>query len=423
VSAVTPPPPAELGFDLSALEFWLERTPAERDAAFAVLRQERPVSWWGPVENIIQLPPEMKGGGYWALTRYDDIRRVSRDPKTFCSGQGVMFFDAPPELFEATLSFIAMDAPRHTKLRGLVASAFTPRQVARLEERIAVHAHDVVTELLEHGEGDFVQLCAKQLPMRMIAEMIGVSGEQDERLQLAAEALVSTADPEFFGDRDPLQLAGESIWAISQMATALAEERAADPTDDLMSALVHAEIDGERLTTAEIAAFFNLLAVAGNDTTRHSTSHAMKALDDHPDQREYLSADLDGRLPDAVEEFVRWASPVGTFRRTATCDTEIAGQPIAAGERVVMFYGSGNRDAAAFDEPYRFDVSRSPNHHLGFGGGGVHYCLGASLARTQLRCIFRELLTRAPRLTVGEPVPMVSSVINGVKRMPFTVRS
>jgi cytochrome P450 len=367
------------------------------------------------------MPPEMLSDGYWALTRYADIRQVSRDEHTFCSGRGVMFFDAPPELFEATLSFIAMDAPRHTKLRGLVASAFTPRQIARLEERIAVHARDVVTELLQHREGDFVQLCAKQVPMRMIAEMIGVSGEDEERLQLAAEALVNTGDPEFFGDRDPLMVAGENIWAISQMATGLAEERMAHPTEDLMSALVAAEVDGERLTTAEIAAFFNLLAVAGNDTTRHSTSHAAKALDDHPDQRDHLLEDLEGRLPTAVEEFVRWASPVTTFRRTATRDTEIAGQPIAAGEKVVMFYGSGNRDERAFGDPYRFDVSRTPNHHLGFGGGGIHYCLGASLARTQLRCIFHELLSRAPGLRLGEPVPMVSSVINGVKRMPFTL--
>src|SRR3954453_63902 len=162
-----------LGFDLSSLELWLEPAPAERDAAFAVLREERPVSWWGPVESLT-MPPEMRSGGYWALTRYDDIRRVSRDHETFCSGQGVMFFDAPPEMLEATLSFISMDAPRHTKLRGLVASAFTPRQVARLEERIVVHARRVVDELLEHGEGDFVALCAKQVPMRMIAEMVGV---------------------------------------------------------------------------------------------------------------------------------------------------------------------------------------------------------------------------------------------------------
>src|SRR4051794_1510340 len=290
MSTFTREPTADLGFDLSSLEFWLARTPAARDAAFATLRSEQPVSWWGPVESLT-MPPEMLTEGYWALTRYDDIRRVSRDEKTFCSGQGVMFFEAPPEMLEATLSFIAMDAPRHTKLRGLVSAAFTPRQVARLEERIAVHAHDVVSELLEYREGDFVGLVAKQVPMRMIAEMIGIGDDRDsaERLQQAAEALVNAGDPEWFGARDPLMAAAESIGAISSIAMELAQERAERPTDDLMSALVQAEVDGERLTATEIAAFFNLLAVAGNDTTRHSTSHAAKALDDNPGQKRWLT--------------------------------------------------------------------------------------------------------------------------------------
>jgi cytochrome P450 len=413
----------DFGFDLSSIGFWQDRTPAERDEAFRTLRERSPISWWGPVETLVPLPPEMRTGGYWALMGYDDIRTVSRDPKTFCSGKGVMFFDAPPEMLEATVSFIAMDAPRHTKLRGLVSAAFTPRQIMRIEEQIAGHARDVVTELLEHEEGDFVQLCAKQLPMRMIAEMIGIGDADKERLQLAAEALVLGGDPEFYGDRDPLILAGESIWAITQMATELAEERRVHPSDDLMTALVGAEIDGERLTTAEIAAFFNLLAVAGNDTTRHTTSAAAKALDEYPDQRTYILEDVDGRLPTAVEEFVRWASPVSTFRRTVTRDTVLNGVELAEGEKVVMFYRSGNRDASAFEDPFRFDVSRSPNYHVGFGGGGAHYCLGASFARTQLRCIFRELLTRAPGLAVGEPVPMVSTIVNGIKRLPFSLQS
>ena len=419
MSTIERDPTTGFDFDLSSLDFWQYRSPEFRDEAFKTLRHEAPISWWGPAENLVPLPPEMVTGGYWALTRYEDIRTVSRDSKTFISGKGVLLFDAPPEMLEATVSFIAMDAPRHTKLRGLVSAAFTPRQMKQLEDKIATHAHDVVTELLEHEEGDFVQLCAKQLPMRMIAEMIGIGPEDNERLQLAAEALVMGGDPEFYGDRDPLIVAGESIWAITQMATALAEERRAHPRDDLMTALVEAEIDGERLTTAEIAAFFNLLAVAGNDTTRHTTSSAAKALDDFRDQKSYILEDVDERLPVAVEEFVRWASPVSTFRRTATCDTALGGVEIAAGEKVVMFYRSGNRDETAFEDPYRFDVSRSPNYHVGFGGGGVHYCLGASFARTQLRCIFRELLTRAPDLTLGEPTPMVSSIVNGIKRMPF----
>src|SRR6478672_8407220 len=171
MSTLAREPSTDLGFDLSSIAFWQGRTPAERDEAFRTLRRERPISWWDSVETLVPLPAEMHTGGYWALTRYGDIRTVSRDSKTFCSGKGVLFFDAPPEMLEATVSFIAMDAPRHTKLRGLVSSAFTPRQMKRIEDQIAAHAHAVVSDLLEHREGDFVQLCSKQLPMRMIAEM------------------------------------------------------------------------------------------------------------------------------------------------------------------------------------------------------------------------------------------------------------
>ena len=410
---------ASLDFDLSAISFWEDQGPAERDEAYALLRAEHPVSWWGPTENR-DLPPEMSTGGYWAVMRYADIRHVSRSPDVFCSGRGVMFFDAPPEMLEATLSFIAMDAPRHTTLRGLVSAAFTPRQVALIEERIAVHARAVVDELLDHREGDFVSLVAKQLPMRMIADMLGTAEADREQVQILADRMVSLGDEEMLQGRNAMLVAGETIWALTQIAVGLAEDRRAHPRDDLMTALVEAEVDGERLTNEEIAAFFALLSVAGNDTTRHTTSHTMRALCDFPDARAYLVEDPSGRLPVAVEEFVRWASAVTTFRRTATRDTEIAGQPIAEGEKVVMFYRSGNYDETAFEDPQRFDVTRDPNHHVGFGGGGPHYCLGASFARTQLRTIFGELLTRAPSLEVGEPVPMVSSVINGVKRMPFS---
>lgn len=413
---------ADVDFDVSALAFWEELTPADRDEAFALLRRDHPVSWWGPTENR-DLPPEMSTGGYWAVMRHADIRHISRNPQLFCSGRGVMFFDAPPELLEATQSFLAMDAPRHTTLRGLVAAAFTPRQVMRIEQQIAGHARDVVDELLEHREGDFVQLVAKQLPMRMIADMIGVAEADRERVQILADRLVGLGDEEMLEGRNSLEVAGEVIWELTQVAVALAADRREHPHEDLMTGLVQAEVDGQRLTNEEIGAFFVLLSIAGNDTTRHTTSHTTKALGDHPDQRAVLLEDLAGRLPVAVEEFVRWASAVTTFRRTATEDTEIAGQPIAGGEKVVMFYRSGNRDEAAFDEPERFDVTRDPNHHVGFGGGGVHYCLGASFARTQPRAIFTELLTRAPSLEVGEPVPMVSSIVNGVKRMPFTLGS
>jgi cytochrome P450 len=205
---------------------------------------------------------------------------------------------------------------------------------------------------------------------------------------------------------------------LTAAALDLAEERRSAPGEDLMTALVEAEVDGERLTEEEIGAFFVLLAVAGNDTTRHTTSHAMRALCEFPAQRQLLTDDLEGRLETAVEEFVRWATPVMTFRRNATHDTEMRGQPIAGGDKVVMFYVSANRDEEAFEQPERFDVLRSPNRHVGFGGGGPHYCLGASLARTQLRAIFTELLTRLPDIDVGKPEPLVGNFINGIKRMP-----
>ncbi|MDE3070846.1 MAG: cytochrome P450, partial [Acidobacteriota bacterium] len=241
----------------------------------------------------------------------------------------------------------------------------------------------------------------------------------------AADLLITTSDPEVFGERPPLEVVGEALWTLTEAATELARHRAQNPGEDLMSALVGAEVDGERLTHAEIAAFFVLLSVAGNDTTRHTTSHTMRALTVHPQERARVLKDLDGRLPIAVEEFVRWASPVLSFRRTTTREVMLHGEVLPPGEKVVMFYHSGNRDERAYREPWRFDTSRDPNHHLGFGGGGPHYCLGASLARTQLRAIFGELLRTMPDIEADQPELLQSGFIHGVKRMrcSFTPRA
>lgn len=407
--------------DLGSLDFW--RRPAEvRDEAFAALRREAPVSHHPPPQGILGLA-ERDERGYWAVVTYDDVRAISRDPATSCSGEGVQFADAPPELLEASQSFLAMDAPRHTKLRGLVSSAFTPRQVARIEAGIRANARRIVHAAAPTGGGDFVELIAKRLPLVTISDMIGVPDADRERVVEAADTLVMASDPEVFGDRDPVQVLGEALWTLHEFASGLAADREREPADDLMTALVQAEVEGASLTHAEIAAFFVLLSVAGNDTTRHTTSHAMRALTANPAQRDLLRADLDGRMPTAVEEFVRWASPVLTFRRTPTRDVELRGERIAAGEKVVLFYHSANRDDRAFTDPWRFDVTREPNHHVGFGGGGPHYCLGASLARSQLRALFGELLRRLPDIEVGEPELVRSNFIHGVKRMPcsFTV--
>lgn len=401
--------------DLGSLDFW-GRPAQERDRYFAWLRREAPLSRHQPPEDILGVGGEQRQD-YWAVVRYEDVRRISRDSKSFCSGQGVQFGDAPPELLEATQSFLAMDAPPHTKLRGLVSSAFTPRQVARIEQGIRTSARRIVQEAAPTGGGDFVALIARRLPLMTISDMIGVPEPDRERVVDAADTLINASDPEFFGERAPVEVLGEAVWTLHELATDLAAQREKAPADDLMTALVAAEVDGERLTHAEIAAFFVLLSVAGNDTTRHTTSHAMRALTVNPDQRALLLEDSERRLPGAVEEFVRWASPVMTFRRTTTREVQLHGERLAPGEKVVLFYHSANRDEEAFADPWRFDVTREPNHHVGFGGGGPHYCLGASLARSQLRSLFSELLRVIPDIEADEPELLRSAFIHGVKRM------
>ncbi len=404
--------------DLGSLEFW-GRPAEERDRYFEALRRDAPISRHEPPEDILGLPDQGRMH-YWAIVRYDDIRRISRDPATFRSGEGVQFADAPPEMLEASQSFLAMDAPRHGTLRGLVSSAFTPRQVARIDAGIRVNAREIVADAAACGGGDFVELIAKRLPLQTISDMLGVPEADRERVMDAADTLIAAADPEVFGDRQPIEVLGGALWTLTEFATELAKHREQHPGEDLMTALVQAEIDGERLTHAEIAAFLVLLSVAGNDTTRHTTSHAIRALTLNPDQRKLLLDDLDARLPGAVEEFVRWASPVMTFRRTTSREVELHGQTLPPGEKVVLFYHSGNRDERVFDRPWDFQVMRDPNRHLGFGGGGPHYCMGASLARTQLHAIFGEMLRVMPDIEAGEPELLRSAFIHGIKRMPCT---
>ncbi|TRW79858.1 cytochrome P450 [Mycolicibacterium sp. 018/SC-01/001] len=404
--------------DLSSRAFWAT-TARERERSFAVLRAERPVSWHPPVEDSLMADPD--DPGFWALTRRDDIVAVSRDNDTFLSGKGVLFENVPEELLEASQSFLAMDPPRHTLLRKLVSAAFTPRQVRRIEDSIKANARTIVEELRDAGSGaDFVKHCAKELPIRTLSDMVGIPEAERQQVAHAADAMVSWADPVFLAGRPPLEVLFEAQMYVHQVANRLAAERRENPGDDFFSALVNAEVDGDRLSDNDVAAFFVLLAVAGNDTTRQTTSHALMALTDFPDQRAWLMGDFDNRIGTAVEEFVRWASPVMTFRRTAAKDTEIAGQPIAAGEKVVMFYSSGNFDAEVFDHPERLDLARHPNPHVGFGGGGVHFCLGANLARAQLRAIIGELLHQLPDIAAGEPEYLAGNFIHGIRSMPCT---
>jgi methyl-branched lipid omega-hydroxylase len=398
---------------LSDPELW-QQPDEVRDAVFAKLRSESPISFQPEPQYEAPLPP---GPGYWALTRHADIWAASRNPELFQSGRGSNIGDLPIEIGEFFGSMISMDAPRHTRLRMIVQKAFTPKVVAAIEEDVRRKAKAIVDEHAEKGEGDFVQLFASPLPLQIICEMMGVARDEWNTVFEATNTILGVGDPEYVSDMGQLMAAAMSLY---QMAIDLGEQRLANPTDDLTTALMHAEVDGERLTTQELGSFFILLVAAGNETTRNSISHGMKLLTDHPDQRALWLEDFNGRAPGAVEEIVRYATPVIHFRRTATRDTELSGVAIAEGEKVVLWYTSGNRDEAVFPDPYRFDITR-PNlkDQMGFGAGGPHYCLGANLARREMTVMFDELLHRLPDLEItGPPAILESAFIHGIKRMP-----
>ena len=398
---------------LSDPELW-KSSDEVRDAVFAKLRAERPISFQPEPEYEPPLPP---GPGYWALTRHADIWAASRNPQLFQSGRGSNIGDMPIEIAEFFGSMISMDAPRHTRLRMIVQKAFTPKVVAAIEEDVHRKAKAIVDEHAEKGEGDFVQLFASPLPLQIICEMMGIERDQWNTVFEATNTILGLGDPEYGTDMGQLMAAAMLLY---QMAIDLGEQRLANPKDDLTTALMHAEVDGESLTTQELGSFFILLVAAGNETTRNSMSHGMKLLTDHPDQRALWLEDFNGRAPGAVEEIVRYATPVIHFRRTATRDTELSGVKITEGQKVVLWYTSGNRDEAVFPDPYRFDITR-PNlkEQMGFGAGGPHYCLGANLARREMTVMFDELLHRLPDLQItGPPAILESAFIHGIKRMP-----
>jgi cytochrome P450 len=315
-----------------------------------------------------------------------------------------------------------MDAPRHQVLRKLVSSAFTPKQVRKIEDQIKQQAVTIVDEIIAKGSGDFVADVSKKLPMWTIYEMMGLDGQENrEAAAHHADGMVSWADEEVAAGREPGEVLNDSLVGLLGLGFEFAEQRRNDPQADLMTNLVEAEVDGVKLTDEEIASFFVLLSVAGNDTTRNSISLAARALQMYPDQKALLLEDFEGRIGSAIEEFVRWVSPVMTFRRTATQDTILGGQQIKAGEWVAMVYSSGNRDENVFENADKFDILRSPNPHVGFGGGGPHFCMGNFVAKMQLREIFDQLLHRVPTLRLGEPEYLTGNFVRAVKSMPYTI--
>lgn len=405
--------------DLSAREFWT-KPPAERDAAFEVLRRENPVAWSRPADSDL-LPPEQNLKGFWSLTKHEDIRFASRHPEIFSSAQGITMEDFPREILMMSQSFIAMDAPRHTQLRGITLDAFKPRNMRRLQSWIQGHARDLISEISQLGEGDFVELVSVKLPGRIFGSFFGLPpGEIHEKTISAAQRTLGWTDPEVRGDLTAIELFAGAVMDLHETVTTLLPERRANPGDDLLSWMVQAEFDGEKMTDDELKAFFTLLAVAANDTTRHASAQAIYAFSQFPEQRDLLVADIDGRIDAAVEEVLRWGSPLLHMRRTATQDVTIRGKEIKAGDKVVLWYISANRDEDVFEDPMTFDITRKSNPHLAFGGGGPHFCLGAALARTMLRSLLTEVYTRIPDITATEPNFQVANFINGINALPAT---
>lgn len=363
---------------------------------------------------------EPAGPGYWALTKYNDIVAVSKDPGTFSSHRGgtnIEDYPADQMIIIQTL-MLNMDPPQHGKFRRLVSQAFTPRMVEKLEPRIRETVNEILDRAEAKGECDFVREISAELPLQVIAELMGIPVEDRAKLFDWSNRLIGFDDPEFQTSPDDGAIAASELW---QYANGLAENGGLTRPDGLVNALLNASIDGEKLTEMEFDSFFLLLTVAGNETTRNLISGGMLALLEHPDQLARLQANP-ALLNSAVEEMLRWVTPVMYFRRTLTRDVEIRGQKLKEGEKVAMYYGSANRDEDVFPDGDVFDVGRTPNDHLAFGIG-EHFCLGTSLARLEIRLLFEGLIARFPKLRLNGPVRRLrSNFINGVKAMPVILK-
>ncbi|MGW9212676.1 cytochrome P450 [Embleya sp. NPDC055664] len=400
---------------LADLDFWSGPL-AAREQGFARLRATWPMPYYPEPESPLE-----PGPGFWALTRHADVAEATRRPEDFCSGQGSTHIpDFPPGFGEFFGSMIEMDDPRHQRLRRIVARAFTPRMIKQFSEDVDRTARTIVDDVAERGSCDFVTDVAARLPLDVICDMMGVPSTDRRFVFERSNVILGVADPEYVpqeggGHIEALLTAGAEL---AELMRDLAEFRRGTPTDDVTSALVNAEIDGESLSADELASFFILLLAAGNETTRNAISHGLWLLTENPDQHHLWRSDFERYAPTAVEEIVRLASPVVWMRRTAVRDTELNGKQVRKGDKLLLFYWSANRDETVFTAPTRFDLTRDPNPHVGFGARGPHFCLGAHLARREITLLFRELLHRLPDIrVVGEPQRLRSMFINGIKHM------
>jgi cytochrome P450 len=386
-------------------------------AAFAQLRRldapvyfpERPASPLGPP------------GGFHALVRHRDVVAASRRPDVFRSGHGVTT-PRPARWARMLLgdSMVNLDDPRHADLRGVISRAFTPHVLARAAEDVRRTVHEIVDDVAAHRPDDFVASIAAELPLRVICSMMGIPAEH--RPQVLRQVDHTTAHTAVGGRLR--RLPGRGLWdlrRLNRLVGAVARVRRRHPADDLVSALVTADVDGRRLTARQLGSFFSLLLIAGVETTRNAIAHGLRLVTEHPDQRELLCSDFDRYGDGFADEVVRYAAPIVQFRRTLVRNYELNGHPLRAGDDVVLFYTSANRDETVFGDPDRFDITRAPNPHVGFGGGGPHFCLGASLARKEMTVLFRELYTRLPEIrSVGSAEFVPSNFDHRIKRLPFT---
>ncbi len=407
--------------DLSDLAFW-ERPPSERDGAFRLLRRERPLAFFDEPDATLDSPlAPPRGPGYWAVTRYADIAEISRNPEVYCSGRGaVSIFDLAPETVEYFSGMVSTDNPRHARLRRIVSSAFNPLRIKNIEDSIEEVVDRVIKRASGMGECDFVAEIAAPFPLEIICDMMGVPASHYDQVFRCSNIILSGGDPEFFPvGVDPVLVYAEAGQELTDLMNELGGYRVDHPQDDLITALITTNIDGESLTKAELASFFIMLLTAGNETTRNALSHGLLALTDHPDQRALWQADPQTIGATGVDEIVRWASPVNWMRRTVTEDTVLSGHELHEGDKMLLFYNSANRDESVFEDPFRFDVRRNPNPHLGFGAAGPHFCLGAHLARREVDVMIGELMRRLPDIeATGEPDRLRSSFLNGIKHLP-----
>ena len=405
------------GLTIGTPDFW-NRSLSERMADFAGLRKQSAF-----IPEDIESTVFGDSTRFYSVIRHAELTEISRKPHLFCSGQGsTSIQDLPTEATEYFGSFIAMDDPRHARQRLVVGSAFTPRRLATLVDSVEEICAELIDQMCEQGEVDLVQALSAPFPLLVICDMMGIPRSEFGTVLEASNVILGAGDPEVLKGRDPFGALLEAGATLTGLVTELAAERRKNPTDDLTSALVHAEVDGQRLAPEELGPFFILLAVAGNDTTRTATSMGMHILGENPDQRRIWQDDPEHVTASAVDEIVRYASPVVFMRRTATEPVTISDQLFDEGSKFILFYGAANRDPRVFENPEHFDVRRNPNPHVGFGGPGPHFCLGAHLARRELGIAFRQLFERLPDIEpIAQPEYLIPSfgvpLVSGVKHL------